>query len=65
MVLSVAAPPTTLAAAQRVAAEHLAFCQENIEYDDGGLARYAEEILGVHHWSFWWDREPPGWFYED
>jgi hypothetical protein len=59
LILSVAAPPKTLAEAEAVAAEHFAFCPDNInqgkeDYDD--LSAYAEqEILGKDHWRFWWD----------
>jgi hypothetical protein len=59
LVLSVAAPPTTLDEAEAVAAEHFAFCPDNItqgkrDYDD--LRTYAEhEILDKDHWRFWWD----------
>lgn len=59
LVLSVAAPPTTIAAARHVAAEHLAFCPENVEDVNGAFAAYAEKLVGVQHWSFWWDREVP------
>jgi hypothetical protein len=62
MILSVAAPPTSLAVAQQVAVEHLAFCDENIEDADGALTRYAKELIGIHHWSFWWYRNTGGWF---
>ncbi|WP_329314016.1 DUF4253 domain-containing protein [Streptomyces sp. NBC_01262] len=59
LILSVAAPPKTLAEAEAVAAEHFAFCPDNInqgkdDYDD--LSAYAEqEILGKDFWRFWWD----------
>lgn len=52
--LSVAAPPTTPAAALSVAAEHYAFCPDNI----GGaeqLDEYAAALVGCRHWGFWWD----------
>ncbi|UUU31725.1 DUF4253 domain-containing protein [Streptomyces sp. CA-210063] len=57
LVLSVAAPPTTRAEAEAVAAEHFAFCPDTLRqtYDDG-LRAYAEkELLGQHLWAFWWD----------
>ncbi|MFC8846356.1 MULTISPECIES: DUF4253 domain-containing protein [unclassified Micromonospora] len=53
--LSVAAPPTTPGHALRVAAEHLAFCPDNIWQGSGSLAAYAEEIRGAQNWAFWWD----------
>lgn len=57
LVLSVAAPPTTRDVAEAVAAEHFAFCPDNITqgYHDT-LREYAEhEVLGRRMWSFWWD----------
>ncbi|RKS76082.1 uncharacterized protein DUF4253 [Actinomadura pelletieri DSM 43383] len=53
--LSVAAPPVTMEHALRVAAEHFVFCPDNIQQGAGTLRRYAEDILRVNQWSFWWD----------
>ncbi|MFD4415789.1 DUF4253 domain-containing protein [Streptomyces sp. NPDC058467] len=57
LVLSVAAPPTTTAEAEAVAAEHFAFCPDNItQGDHEALRAYAKhEVLGQRVWSFWWD----------
>ncbi len=57
LVLSVAAPPTTEAEAEAVAAEHFAFCPDNIWQGtpDGTRASYARSLLGEPVWSFWWD----------
>ncbi|MEV6024628.1 DUF4253 domain-containing protein [Streptomyces sp. NPDC052036] len=57
LVLSVAAPPTTQAEAEAVAAEHFAFCPDNITQGHRETLReYAEhEVLGQRVWSFWWD----------
>ncbi|MFF3452014.1 DUF4253 domain-containing protein [Streptomyces sp. NPDC002667] len=57
LVLSVAAPPTTVAEAEAVAAEHFAFCPDNIaQGDHQTLREYAEhEVLNSRVWSFWWD----------
>lgn len=57
LVLSVAAPPTTMSEAEAVAAEHFAFCPDNItQGDDETLRAYAaHEVLGKQAWSFWWD----------
>jgi hypothetical protein len=53
LVLSVAAPPQTLADAEAVAAEHLAFGPDDVDED---ITAYAErEILGKDQWHFWWD----------
>ncbi|MEU1879287.1 DUF4253 domain-containing protein [Streptosporangium sp. NPDC020072] len=55
--LSVAAPPSTVEHALHVAAEHFAFCPDNIQ--QGGspytLEAYARELVGVDTWAFWWD----------
>ncbi|MGW0933039.1 DUF4253 domain-containing protein [Streptomyces sp. NPDC002644] len=56
LVLSVAAPPTTPQHAEAVAAEHYAFCPDNIDQGVSPLSRYAREaILDTHLWRFWWD----------
>jgi hypothetical protein len=57
LVLSVAAPPGTPAEAEAVAAEHFAFCPDNITQGDHETLRaYAEHaVLGQRVWSFWWD----------
>ncbi|MEE1744357.1 DUF4253 domain-containing protein [Streptomyces sp. JV184] len=57
LTVSVGRPPTTLAEARAVAAEHFAFCPDNIDqnppYD---LDVYAEKsVLNQETWSFWWD----------
>ncbi|MEW9549564.1 DUF4253 domain-containing protein [Nonomuraea sp. NPDC050783] len=53
--LSVAAPPTDAEHALHVAAEHWAFCPDNVVQGPGDLQGYAEQIIGGHTWSFWWD----------
>jgi len=55
LVLSVAAPPASLAQALPIAAEHFAFCRDNFGYSAGSLTEYAQELVGVGHWSFLWD----------
>ncbi|MET8453465.1 DUF4253 domain-containing protein [Streptomyces sp. NPDC005209] len=56
LIVSVAAPPTTLADAEALAAEHFAFCPDNITQSGvGGLNAYAKELVGEHAWHFWWD----------
>ncbi|WP_330459163.1 DUF4253 domain-containing protein [Streptomyces sp. NBC_00820] len=56
LVVSVAAPPATLAEAEAVAAEHFAFCPDNIlQNGPDNLRGYAEQLIGVASWSFWWD----------
>ncbi|MET8628062.1 DUF4253 domain-containing protein [Kitasatospora sp. NPDC004669] len=53
--LSVAAPPADVEEALPVAAEHVALCPDNVFQGPGSLADYAEELVGGHAWSFWWD----------
>ncbi|MBC9718691.1 DUF4253 domain-containing protein [Streptomyces sp. TRM66268-LWL] len=56
MLVSVAAPPATRAAAELLAAEHYAFCPDNI--DQAGRttqSSYAESLLQERSWAFWWD----------
>ncbi|MFF4100436.1 DUF4253 domain-containing protein [Streptomyces sp. NPDC001903] len=54
--VSVAAPPPTTAAALPVAAEHFAFCPDNVWQGSGSVRAYADEaVTGVGHWAFWWD----------
>lgn len=57
LVLSVAAPPATVAEAESIAAEHFAFCPDNITQGTHNTLRaYAEhELLAKQTWSFWWD----------
>jgi len=56
LVVSVAAPPTTLAAAESLAAEHFAFCPDNIgQSAPYTLSGYARRLVGERSWSFWWD----------
>ncbi len=54
--VSVPHPPRTLEEALPIAAEHFAFCPDNIWQDSETLERYAREhLVGKHNWSFWWD----------
>ncbi|MGN9761672.1 DUF4253 domain-containing protein [Streptomyces sp. SD31] len=57
LLVSVAAPPTTLAEAEALAAEHFAFCPDNIwQGSDTTLRAYAEnQLLNQPAWYFWWD----------
>lgn len=56
LVLSVAAPPVTQEQALRVAAEHFAFCPDNIwQGNVTTIAEYASAIRGSKCWTFWWD----------
>jgi len=53
--LGVQRPPTDLSLATHIAAEHLAFCSDNIYQGSGSLAAYAKELVGSPLWAFWWD----------
>jgi hypothetical protein len=54
--LSVAAPPTDHAAAFHIAAEHFAFCPDNVwQGSTPDLAGYAGQLVDAPIWSFWWD----------
>ncbi|MFE6050519.1 DUF4253 domain-containing protein [Kitasatospora sp. NPDC056446] len=53
--LSVPVPPATLAEALPLAAEHTAFCPDLVFQGAGSLTAYAEGLVGMHQWSFWWD----------
>ncbi|MEU2283780.1 DUF4253 domain-containing protein [Streptomyces sp. NPDC013178] len=55
LAVSVAAPPTTTEEAEAVAAEHFAFCPDNITQGPGSLRQYAKELIGERTWYFWWD----------
>ncbi|MFY1689478.1 DUF4253 domain-containing protein [Plantactinospora sp. WMMB782] len=55
--LSVAALPSDRAEATRVAAEHFAFCPDNVWQAGRAhtLTAYAERLMNAPIWSFWWD----------
>ncbi|WP_242895554.1 DUF4253 domain-containing protein [Actinomadura litoris] len=55
--LSVSASPSTHREALRIAAEHFAFCPDSIWQNSrpATLASYAERLIGLNAWTFWWD----------
>ncbi|GGJ64273.1 hypothetical protein GCM10010121_088700 [Streptomyces brasiliensis] len=56
LAVSVAAPPATLAEAEALAAEHYAFCPDNVTQSGSGkLTDYARQLVGEQAWHFWWD----------
>ncbi|MFG2772850.1 DUF4253 domain-containing protein [Streptomyces sp. NPDC048350] len=56
LVLSVAAPPADLTEAEEVAAEHFAFCPDNVlQGDPGTWESYAKNLIREYTWTFWWD----------
>lgn len=57
LVLSVAAPPVDRVQALHTAAEHFAFCPDNIVQGAHGttLSSYADSLVDAEFWVFWWD----------
>ena len=55
LTLIVGRPPADLDAADRIAAEHLAFCPDNIFQGVGTVREYAPMLVDAHRWDFWWD----------
>ncbi|MFG2405501.1 DUF4253 domain-containing protein [Streptomyces brevispora] len=57
LIVSVSRPPTTTAEAEALAAEHFAFCPDNIHQSTlNSLQAYAEKaLLNQETWAFWWD----------
>ncbi|GAQ59008.1 DUF4253 domain-containing protein [Streptomyces acidiscabies] len=55
LAVSVAAPPATQEEAEAIAAEHYAFCPDNIEQGSGTIEAYAKDLIGAPSWHFWWD----------
>ncbi|MCY9784190.1 DUF4253 domain-containing protein [Nocardiopsis sp. EMB25] len=56
LTLSVAAPPADTEQALRVAAEHFAFCPDQIWQGHAHRLRdYAERLVDRPVWTFWWD----------
>ena len=57
LALTVAAPPVTTEHAEHVAAEHFAFCPDNVVQGQAPTIReYAATMVqGKAIWSFWWD----------
>jgi Domain of unknown function (DUF4253) len=53
--LAVGRPPKDLASATAVAAEHFAFCSDNIYQGVGSISEYAPLLVGADRWDFWWD----------
>jgi hypothetical protein len=54
LILSVAAPPTTLDRALRVAAEHLAVCDRAFIHQPSSFREFATSLLHCHIWRFRW-----------
>ena len=55
MTLAVGRPPRDLSAATAIAAEHYAFCSDNIDQGVGSIGEYADSLVNESVWPFWWD----------
>lgn len=55
MELLVQRPVPGRQAALAVAAEHFAFCMDNVYQGAGSIQEYAADLTGAPIWSFWWD----------
>lgn len=55
MDLLIERPVPSHEAALAIAAEHFAFCPDNIYQGAGSISRYAAALPGGAIWSFWWD----------
>ena len=55
LTLAVGRPPRDLASATAIAAEHFAFCPDNIEQGAGSIHEYAPLLVDEPLWPFWWD----------
>jgi hypothetical protein len=38
-----------------MAAEHYAFCPDNIDQGPGSIEDYAPGLVNLDRWDFWWD----------
>jgi hypothetical protein len=55
LIVAVGRPPQDLASATAIAAEHFAFCPDNVQQGVGTIREYAETLVGAQVWPFWWD----------
>lgn len=55
LTLSVDAPPTAMARALGIAAEHRAFCPDGFDLQQGTIEDLARGLLNRRIWRFWWD----------
>ncbi len=55
LVLAVGRPARDLGSALAIAAEHYAFCPDNVQQGTGSVQEYAETLVDAEHWPFWWD----------
>jgi predicted DNA-binding WGR domain protein len=55
MTVAVGRPARTEAEALGIAAEHMAFCPDNIWQGVGTVSEYGESLVDATLWPFWWD----------
>jgi predicted DNA-binding WGR domain protein len=55
IIVVVARPPLDRPLATRIAAEHAAFCPDNITQGVGTVREYADLLVKAPRWEFWWD----------
>jgi predicted DNA-binding WGR domain protein len=55
LALAVGRPARDLASATAIAAEHYAFCPDNVQQGAGTIREYAEGLVNAEVWWFWWD----------
>ena len=48
-------PRTRPATCSSMAAEHYAFCPDNIDQGPGSIEDYAPGLVNLDRWDFWWD----------
>ena len=53
--LIVGRPPRDRQSAMAIAAEHLAFCPDNIFQGVGSIGEYVPYLVDANRWDFWWD----------
>jgi hypothetical protein len=54
LTLSVAAPPTGIERAVKIAAEHRSFCHRNFDRQPGNLRDFAKSLIDCRFWRFSW-----------
>jgi predicted DNA-binding WGR domain protein len=55
LTLAVGRPARDLVSAAAIAAEHYAFCPDNVQQGVGTIREYAETLVDAEQWPFWWD----------
>jgi predicted DNA-binding WGR domain protein len=55
LTLTVGSPPSDEKTALALAAEHFAFCPDNVWQGEGSITTYSRTLLQSRRWDFWWD----------